>query len=163
MKKFAPDSVTIPSGIETQDFRMRILTVNDLVKDYDAVMSSVDHLRGVFGPRSTWPTKDLSLEQDLIDLGWHQKEFQNRSSFTYTVMSLDEKRCLGAVYVYPSEKAEYDAQVILWVRQSEINNGLDEKLYSAVKDWLSDEWWFTTVAFPGRQPNWQEWESLSDK
>ena len=74
MKKFVPDSVIIPTGIETKDFRIRILTINDLVKDYDAVISSVDHLRGVFGPDSSWPSTDLTLEQDLVDLGWHQKE-----------------------------------------------------------------------------------------
>ena len=45
----------------------------------------------------------------------------------------------------------------------EIKNGLDEKLFSAVKIWLSEEWWFTTIAFPGRQLSWQEWESLPDK
>ena len=52
MKKFLPDSVIIPSGIETKDSRIRILKINDLVKDYYAVISSVDHLRGVFGPGS---------------------------------------------------------------------------------------------------------------
>jgi hypothetical protein len=49
------------------------------------------------------------LEQDLIDLGWHQKEFQRRSSFDYAVMSLDETRLLGCVHVDPPEKASYDA------------------------------------------------------
>lgn len=163
MKKFAPDSVNIPWGIETKDFKVRMLTVNDVVKDYDAVMSSINHLKGVFGPGSSWPSADLTLEQDLIDLGWHQKEFQIRRSFAYTVMNLDESRCLGCVYVYPSEKEGYDAKVIFWVRQSEIKKGLDGKLYSAVKDWLSEEWWFDTVAFPGRQMPWQEWNLLPDQ
>ena len=86
-----------------------------------------------------------------------------RRSFAYTVMSLDESRCLGCVYVDPSEKAGYDAKVILWVRQSEMKRSLDERLFSAVKIWLSDEWWFTAVAFPGRELSWQEWESLPDK
>jgi hypothetical protein len=160
MKKFAPDSVTVPLEIETKYFRIRILKISDVVKDYDAVMSSIDHLAGVFGPGSSWPSADLTFEQDLIDLGWHQKEFQIRSSFTYTVMNLDESRCLGCVYIYPSEKEGYDARVVLWVRQSEIKKGLDEKLFSAVKIWLSEEWWFTAVAFPGRQLSWQEWDSL---
>ena len=163
MKNFAPDSVPIPLGFETIDFRIRNLTINDVVKDYDAVMSSIDHLWGVLGPSRAWPSSDLTLEQDLIDLGWHQKEFQIRNSFTYTVISLDESRCLGCVYVFPSEKMGFDAKVILWVRQSEISKGLDEKLFSAVKMWLSEEWWFSSVAFPGRQLNWQEWESLPDK
>jgi len=163
MKKFVPDPVIIPSGIEAKEFRIRPLTINDVVKDYDAVMSSISHLRGVFGPSSSWPSTDLTLEQDLIDLGWHQKEFQIGSSFAYTVMSLDESRCLGCVYVNPSEKVGYDAKVILWIRQSEVSKGLDEKLFSTVRKWLSEEWWFTTVAFPGRTMSWHEWESLPDK
>jgi len=163
MKRFAPDSVTIPLGIETKDFRIRILTINDVVKDYDAVMSSIDHLKGVFGPGSSWPSADLTLEQDLVDLGWHQKEFQMGSSFAYTVMSIDESRCLGCVYVDPSEKAGYDAQVILWVRRSEVSKGLDEKLFAAVRTWLSEQWWFARAAFPGRKLSWQEWDGLPDK
>jgi len=163
MKKFAPDSIIIPSGIETEDFRIRALTIHDVVKDYDAVMSSIDHLQGVFGPDISWPSADLTFEQDLIDLGWHHKEFQKKRSFAYTVMSLDESRCLGCVYVDPSEKAGYDAKVILWVRQSEVGNGLDEKLYAAVRTWMSEQWWFSTVAFPGRQLRWEEWDGLPDK
>ena len=116
MKRFAPDSVTVPSGIVTKNFRIRTLTIHDVVKDYDAVMSSVDFLQGVFGPNSSWPSEDLTLEQDLIDLGWHQKEFQKKSSFAYTVMTLDESKCLGCVYIDPSEKVNYDAKVVLWVR-----------------------------------------------
>ena len=96
--------ISICDYFETKDFRIRNLTINDVVKDYDAVMSSIEHLRGVLGPSRVWPSADLTFEQDLIDLGWHQKEFQIRSSFTYTVMSLDESKCLGCVYIYPSEK-----------------------------------------------------------
>jgi len=83
-----PGDFTVPTQLENEHFRLRTLTVNDVVKDYDAVMSSRDHLKSVFGPNSDWPQADLSLEQDLIDLGWHQKEFQIRSSFAYTVVSL---------------------------------------------------------------------------
>jgi hypothetical protein len=32
------------------DFTLRMLTVNDLVKDYDAVMSSVPRLKGSMRP-----------------------------------------------------------------------------------------------------------------
>jgi hypothetical protein len=163
MKSFVPETAQVPPGLTTADFKLRMLTINDLVKDYDAVMSSVKHLRSVFGPDNFWPAEDMTLEQDLIDLGWHQKEFQMKSSFAYTVMSPDESCCLGCVYVDPSDKCGYDAQVILWVRQSELENGLDEKLFSAVKEWLTTEWWFERVGFPGREQSWQEWATLEDK
>jgi len=162
MSEFAPESVTIPSGVETTDFKIRMLTINDVVKDYDAVMSSIEHLTGVFGPNETWP-EGLTLEEDLVDLGWHQKEFELKSSFAYTVMNTDESRCLGCVYIDPSEKINYDARVILWVRQSEAGSGLDEELFTTVKTWLSEKWWFSAVAFPGREITWHHWESLADQ
>lgn len=162
MSRFTPDDAIVSPGIETLDFRLRMLTINDLVKDYDAVMTSVERLTGVFGLNDTWP-EGLTLEADLVDLGWHQKEFELRSSFAYTVMSLDENRCLGCVYVEPSEKLAYEARVILWVRSSEAGTGLDDKLYSTVKQWLAEKWWFTEVGFPGRELTWQQWESLAEK
>ena len=146
-----------PVGLVTHGFRLRMLTVNDLVKDYDAVMASRDDIVGVFGPDSDWPRHDMSLEQDLIDLGWHQKEFQNGSSFAYTVMRLDEYECLGCVYIYPTQRQDTDAMVILWVRS---NSGIDKKLFEAVKTWINADWPFRQVAYPGRELSWQDWERM---
>ena len=150
----------ISAGLEKDDFRLRMLTVSDVVKDYEAVMTSCEHLQGVFGPQSTWPAADLSPEQDLIDLGWHQKEFQNRTSFAYTMMNRQETRCLGCVYIYPAKPADYDAQVILWARQSELASGLETRLLAAVKQWIAQDWPFERVGFPGREISWTEWENL---
>lgn len=159
---FVPPDFTIPEKLGTDKFRLRILTVNDVVKDYDAVMTSIDHLKGTFGPNSTWPSKDLTLEQDLIDLGWHQKEFQRRTSFAYTVMNQDESLCLGCVYIDPTTKIGYDAEVTLWVRKSELESGLDSILYDAVKSWIETEWPFKKVAYPGRNINWTKWDALPE-
>ena len=109
---FVPSAFKVPETLETRQFRLRMLTVNDVVKDYDAVMTSVEHLRGVFGPQSAWPAEDLTLEQDLIDLGWHQKEFRIRQSFAYTVMNLSETTCLGCVYINPARKRGYDGDEV---------------------------------------------------
>ena len=146
-RRLVPDDFDVPAGIETDRYRLRMLTVNDVVKDYDAVMSSVDQLRGVFDSTLHWP-EGLTLEQDLIDLGWHQKEFQKRSSFAFTVMSPDEERCLGCVYIYPSETA--DADVFMWVRQEEYE-ALDRDLFDNVRRWVAEEWPFENVRYPGRE------------
>ena len=69
---FVPANFKVPDTLENEYFRIRMLTVNDVVKDYDAVMTSIDHLQEMY-PISSWPSKDLTFEQDLIDLGWHQK------------------------------------------------------------------------------------------
>ena len=159
-KHFIPTDFIVPDKFEYQHFRLRMLTVNDVVKDYDVVMTSIDHLQGVFGPKSKWPRKELTLEQDLIDLGWHQKEFQRRSSFAYTVMNKEESICLGCVYINPASKIAFDAEVYLWVRLSEFENGLDPVLFNAVKNWIKQKWPFHMVAYPGRDISWVEWELL---
>jgi hypothetical protein len=78
-------------------------------------------------------------------------------------MSLDETKCLGCFYIEPSEKVVFEARVILWVRQSELDTGLEQQLERAVKQWLKDQWWFSTIAFPGRDLTWSQWDALQDK
>ena len=162
MKKLVPDDFKVPEVLESDKFRLRMLTINDVDKDYDAVISSIDHLLGVFGPQSKWPTKDLTREQDLIDLGWHQKEFQRKTSFAYTVMAPDESECLGCVYIYPPSKKGFDAEVYLWVRKSEFDRGLDKVLYEIVREWVAKEWPFQKVAYPGRDVSWRDWGELDN-
>ena len=157
-KKLVPKDFAVPEVLETDKFCLRMLTTNDADKDYDAVITSIDHLQkmNVFGPSNRWPATGITFDQDLRDLGWHQKEFQNKTSFAYTVMSLDEEECLGCVYIYPSKNPEYDAIVMLWVRQSEAAKGLDGVLYSTVKNWVHDQWPFKKVAYPGRDVGWED-------
>ena len=155
---FVPDDFVVPRVLETPEFRLRMLTVHDVVKDYDAVMSSVEHLKTIWSA-SGWPV-GLTLEQNLIDLGWHQKEFQTRRSFAYTVVSLDEFMVLGCVYLDPSSKRDYDAVAFLWARQSQLESGLEARLLAAVRGWLTDAWPFKKVAFPGRDIDWNTWRSF---
>ena len=155
---FIPKDFEIPQELETNRFRLRMLKVSDVVKDYDAVMSSIKHLQKTkpFGPNQNWP-KGLTFEQNLIDLGWHQKEFQKRSTFAYTVMNLEESKCLGCIYIEPSTNSNYETMIFLWVRQSEIESGLDQHLFESVKKWISEKWPFKTIAYPGREISWEEW------
>ena len=99
----------------------------------------------------------------MIDLGWHEKEFQNRTSFAYTMVSLDESKVMGCVYFYPTKKSDYDAEVFMWVRESELSNGLDERLYNDVQKWLDLDWPFSNPAYPGRTISWDDWKSLPEK
>lgn len=150
-KLFVPPEFNVPDVLETDTFRLRMLSATDVAKDYDAVMTSIDHLQGVFGKNSKWPSKDLSFEQDLKDLEWHESEFKNRSSFTYTVMNLDETICLGCVYIFPSRNRKFEADVYMWVRKSEYDKGLDPILFTTVKNWIAEKWPFTKVRYPVRE------------
>ncbi len=158
---FVESGFQIPEGLKIEEFRLRMLTVNDLVKDYDAVMSSVGEIRKIW-PESGWP-EGLSLEENLIDLGWHQHEFLDRSSFAYTVVALDEVKVLGCVYINPTRKRAYDAEVYLWARETPLGTGMDARLQEAVKTWLEQVWPFKGVAYPGRDIVWSDWNATADE
>ena len=158
---FVPTEFDVPSELVTANFTLRMLSVDDVEKDFEAVVSSAARLSQVW-PDSGWPA-GLTLRQNLIDLGWHEKEFQNRSSFAYTMVAPDESQVLGCVYFYPTDKAEYDVEVFLWVRESEAATDLDKELFEVVQHWLASDWPFERPACPGRTISWEHWDSLPVK
>jgi hypothetical protein len=145
---FTPDDFEIPSKLETEHFRLRMLSVDDVHKDYEAVMESQDLLHAMFGGQ--WPRSGFTLEENLVDMKRHQQEFLDRKAFAYTVISLDESRVLGCVYINPSKVTNRDAVIHMWVRQTEYDKGLDDILFNTVKEWISAFWPFKNVDYPSR-------------
>ena len=148
INQFAPNDFEIPSLFETDNFRFRMLSVDDVEKDYEAVIESRKLLHSMFG--GPWPRLGFTLDENLTDLERHQQEFLDRKAFAYTVVSLDETKVLGCLYINPPKKTGPDAVVVMWVRQTEYDKGLDEILFSTVKDWISTQWPFKNVNYPGR-------------
>ena len=160
-RPFVPAEFVVPSELVTANFTLRMLSVGDVERDFEAVTLSAARVSKVW-PDSGWPA-GLTLRQNLIDLGWHEKEFQNRTSFAYTMVAPDESEVLGCVYVYPTDKAAHDAEIFLWVRESEVANDLDEALFEVVQRWLASTWPFVNPAYPGRAISWAQWDSLPEK
>jgi len=156
-RQFVPAEFVVPSDLVTANFTLRMLSIDDVDKDFEAVTSSAERLSKVW-PDSGWPAA-LTFRQNLVDLGWHEKEFQNRTSFAYTVVAPDESQVLGCVYFYPTDKAGHDAEVFLWVRESESADDLDQDLFDVVQRWLASNWPFENPAYPGRTINWEQWDS----
>jgi len=146
--QFVPDDFEVPASLETDRFRLRMLSVDDVEKDYEAVIESRELLHTMFG--GPWPRLGFTLEENLSDLERHQQEFLSRKAFAYTVVSLDETKILGCVYINPPETADSDAVVVMWVRQTEYDKRLDEILFNGVRDWISSIWPFRMVSYPGR-------------
>lgn len=161
-EKLVPEDFAIPEKLETEKMRLRMLSTDDVVKDYEAVMTSIEHLRSFCDPDASaiWPDEGMTIEEDLRDLERHQSEFLARKAFAYTVMALDESVCLGCVYIDPSRVKEYDAEVYLWARQSEYEKGFEDYLYQIVKEWVKTSWPFEKVVYPGRETSWEEWRKL---
>ena len=158
---FVPSNFDVPASLVSPEFTLRMLSVDHVVNDYEAVMTSVSHLKTIW-PGGTWPD-GLTLRQNLSDLGWHEKEFQLRQSFAYTVLSPDESRVTGCVYINPSRKQGHDAAVYLWARESELASGMEDRLHAAVINWLASNWPFSAPAFPGRDVLWEAWRAKPDR
>lgn len=146
--RFVPDDFELPSGFETAEFRVRPITVADAEKDYEAVMESIEIIHSSFLDDS-WPTESFTLEENRRDLAAKERKFERRHSFTYTVVSLDESRVLGCVYINKGIGGP-DAAVFMWVRRSVHDAGLDSLLEAAVRDWMERDWPFEWIVYPGR-------------
>lgn len=149
-----------PEQVEAEGFRLRVLRLSDAEKDFDAVTESAARLRGFMDPDSDWPD-GLTLHENRVDLGWHEREFTLGHSFAWTVVSPDEARVLGCAYLYPSDKAGFDAMAFWWARESELAAGLDARLGAAFRAMLAGLG-LTRIAFPGREIGWEEWGRLED-
>lgn len=159
--KIVPDDFIVPEKFEVEEYVFRPLAINDVIKDYDAVMSSINILRGTLGINKSWPSNDLTLEQNLIDLGWHQKEFQRKTSFVYVIWTKNYETYLGCLYVFPSRKIKYDVEVYFWLRSTAVN--MDKYIFEIIYKWIKNIWPFKSVVYPGRTISWDTWNKLKDK
>jgi hypothetical protein len=125
-----------------------MLSVDDVEKDYEAVMETQQRFHEM---GYSWPREGFTLKENLADLKRHQKEFLDREAFAYTVVTLDESRVLGCVYINPLENDDIDASVKMWVRQSEYDKGFDPILFEEVKKWIEADWPFIKVTYPDRE------------
>jgi hypothetical protein len=146
-----PADFSPPAPPATARFHLRPLTIHDVVRDYDAVMTSQPELWQRFGVLWGWPAPDLSFEQDLIDLAWHQKEAQRRQSFAYAVMESTGSQQVGCAYVDSPITPGYEAAVLYWVRTSVLESGLEAELGQTLRQWIHDHWPFNRVEYPGRE------------
>lgn len=152
---FVPEDFLPPEKVTTKDFILKKLCFADAKLDYEAVMSSIDIIHQVRG--GSWPTSDLTFEDDQIDLAWHQREFEFKNSFAYTVLSRDEGKCLGCVYFYPLNKPWIkapegsDVVVNFWVTQEAYDQGLYPKLYFFMQDWVKQAWPFKNPFFSNKE------------
>lgn len=154
--QFVADDFIAPETMDTQGFHFRVLEPGIAELDYVAVISSQKRLQGIFGPGSSWPETDLTLEQNIQSLKIHQQEFEQRQAFAYSVFNQSRDKCLGSVYIDPSRAADYDCEVYYWIRDDSL--ALEQELTETVFHWLLQCWPFNRIAFPGRVIPWHDWE-----
>lgn len=160
VRPFVPADFSPPTLVETAGFKLVPLGP-DLVKiDFDAYMSSIEHLQATFSRSTSWPHKDISDADAMADMESEQARFQSRKSFAYAVLTPDGKRERGSVYVSPSPVPPYDAMVRLWVTKADYDAGFDAELHQWVTRWVRADWPFRNVAYPGRAIDWPTWDAM---
>lgn len=142
---FVPADFDAPLRFEGPGFHLEPLGAGHNERDYEAWMSSIDHIRSTPGFADwDWPSP-MSLHENLADLVEHARDFENRSGFTYSV--LDGDQVIGCVYVYPSPKPGYDASVRSWVTASRAE--MDDVVWRTLSDWLAG-WPFSRIEYTTR-------------
>ena len=133
----------------------------DLVKiDFEAYMSSIEHLQKTFTRSTAWPHPGITDAEAMVDMETEQARFAQRKSFAYAVLTPDGKRERGSVYVQPSPVPGYDAVVRMWVTKADYDAGFDAVLQAWVMQWMARDWPFAKVAYPGRTISWEQWDAL---
>jgi hypothetical protein len=157
---FIPAGFTAPVLVEAEGFKIVPLGPELAKIDFEAYMSSIEHLQKTFTRSTNWPHKDVSDADAMLDMETEQARFENRESFAYAVLTPDGSRERGCVYVYPSTVEGYDAVVRMWVTKAEYDAGFDAELYSWATNWVETDWPFQKVAYPGRAIEWDTWDAI---
>jgi hypothetical protein len=159
--RLVPDEFSVPEIVEADGFMLRKLAVRDVVADFAAIMTSGDHLKSIFPHHETWP-RGLTLERNLADLGWHETEFANRTSFCWAVWDAAGVRYRGCSYIYRSQKTGVDAEIYLWTTAAEHAAGFDAILYAYFRHWIAAQWPFRNPIYPGRSISWHDYRAMPD-
>ncbi len=144
---FVPDDFEPPVALDGPGFRLEPLTGEHNARDHAAWSGSMEHIHRTPGfQQGNWP-HEMTLDQNMADLIRHDKDFQTRRGFTYTVLDPDDD-VVGCVYIYPLAGDPSAANVSSWVTEARAD--LDAPLYHAVSEWLERDWPFPRVEYGAR-------------
>lgn len=94
---FADPEMYVPDALQTEAFLLRPIRAADARLDYEAVMESRSYLR--VWEQSGWPADHFTEAENRKDLERLEQRHAAGETFTYTLMTADEARCLGCVYI----------------------------------------------------------------
>src|SRR5262245_60485940 len=143
VKKFDVPEGSVPEKLTYEDIEVHAITRHHLADDVRGINASLELIRQTRG--GNWPTEPVTEEFNYVDLVWHECEFRDGGSYTYTVWD-SENRYLGCAYLYPmgrrtkltEELLDYDVDVSWWVTPPAYEQGQYTKLYRALRQWLTE-------------------------
>ena len=77
-KEFNP-----PASFTLNEISFKPLSIEFVKEDFNAVMESIDLIKVMIG--SDWPPNDLTLSENFESIKLHEKQFKEKTGFTYSV------------------------------------------------------------------------------
>jgi hypothetical protein len=156
-RPLVPNDFDIPP-LSVDRYRLEPLTNRWVLEDFAAIIESLPHLDGLIGPPGSAPAPaEYTLETNVLELAWHEREFRTRHSFAFAAITHDDQREVGCMYLYPSPRPDEDAVGISWARWDPADPDGDARFFDEFRSWVEREWPFTPVAYPGRCISWADW------
>jgi hypothetical protein len=159
--QLVPDSFQVPREYKTKTYKLVPLGPDVAKLDYEAYMSSIEHIRSTMGGK--WPRPELTMDDQAKDMAGEKAQWDQRKSFPYAVLTLDGTKELACFYIRPSNKEGYDAVATFWTTKEQADKGFEKQLYTDMKAWLARDWPFQKVAWPGREIPQAEFRALPNK
>ena len=150
MAQFVAADFVVPPPLKTKNYKLASLGPELVKQDYEAYMSSIEHLQQTFTRGKSWPHGGVTMADAIADVAGEKQRFDARQSFTYAIVTLDGKQELGCLYLSPSKTPGSDATARLWVTKARFDAGFEKEVMPVVKKWIAEKWPFTNVAWPGR-------------
>ena len=142
---FIPTDFEVPLTFVGPGFHLEPLDPVHNERDYQAWMSSIEHIKATPGMDwRRWP-RPMTLQENMADMEMHAKEFTDREGFTYSI--LDGDMVIGCVYIYPAED-NHDADVRSWVTEGRPE--MDPVVWETLSGWLATEWPFRRFSYADR-------------
>jgi hypothetical protein len=148
-----PAGYPVPSVVRDAGWHLEVMTLRHVLRDFQCFLENREHLEVGMKRYETdwewvWPP-GLTLEEDVVEMGWCHGSFRRRSAFCYMLLADDGSRSLGCVYLFPTDEP-HDVRLEFWVTEKAFNDGLESDLAEFLRRWLSETWPFERVRWPER-------------
>jgi hypothetical protein len=155
LHSLVPADFKIPT-LTTPTYRLEPLTNRWVIEDFAAIIESFPHIDGLIGPPGSIPAPgEYTLETNVIELAWHEREFRTRHSFAFAAITHDDAREVGCMYLYPSNRPDADAIGVCWARWDPTDLDADGRFFAEFRSWVEQDWPFNSVVYPGRSAPWE--------
>lgn len=127
---FSPNP--LPRSAELPGFDLTPLGPAQVEEDFAAVTGAAHVLTGLFG---TWP-EGLMLEENLWDMGWHDREFGAERSFAWIVRNKDGTY-IGCAYLFPEMGRRGATNGYTWLIDLPDRHALMDRVQAEMTAWVA--------------------------